>query len=65
MAKSFIKSPATPIATPPAGHKGSSGIFDGKHKGPFGAYPRTPSKDGAPEKFYDTNAPFGKFPTDD
>lgn len=64
MAKGIMKSPAEPIATPPAGHKGSSGIYDGKHKGPFGSYPRTPSS-GPPEKHYDTNGPFGKFPTDD
>lgn len=66
MAKNNImKSPATPIAQPPAGYKGSSGVFDGAHKTAFGKYPRTKSKDGVPEKIYDTNGPFGKIPAKD
>ena len=61
MANSIIKSPTEPIASPPKGFKGSAGVYDGKHTGPFGKYPRTGSKDGVPEKIYDTNGPFGKF----
>ena len=60
--KDLMKSPADPIAKP---SKGSPGIYDGKHKNDFGKYPRTKSKDGVPEKHYDTNAPFGKFPAQD
>ena len=65
MAKNIMKTPAEAPASPPAGYKGSPGIYDGKHKGPFGQYPRTPSKDGVPEKLYDTVGPFGKFPGKD
>jgi len=66
MAKnSLIKSPATPLAQPPAGNKGSAGVYDGAHKNAFGKYPRTKSKDGVPEKHYDTAGPFGKFPGKD
>ena len=55
-----MQSPADPIASPPKGHKGSSGKFDGDNYGPFGKFKRTKSKDGAPEKIYDTVGPFGK-----
>jgi hypothetical protein len=65
MAKNIISGPVDSIASPPKGYKGSSGVFDGAHKGPFGKYPRTKSKDGVPEKIYDTAGPFGKFPGQD
>jgi len=54
MAKNIMKTPSNFPVNPPAGHKGSPGVYDGKHGGEFGQYSRTPSKDGAPEKHMDT-----------
>lgn len=46
--KNLIKSPAEPVGK--GSKKGGPGVYDGKHSGPAGAYPRSKSKDGVPEK---------------
>ena len=57
--KNLIKSPVEPIATPPAGFKGSGG---GTYDGIEGQKRRTPTPDGPPEKVFDDVGPLPKAP---
>lgn len=49
----FVNSPMKPIATPPAGYKGGPGVYDNAKVPPQNAYPRTPSPNAVPEKFFE------------
>jgi hypothetical protein len=56
----FVSTPVDMVAQPPAGYKGSKGVYNGEDQGAFAGYKRTSSPNAVPEKTYDGSMPATK-----
>jgi hypothetical protein len=55
MSEDFVNTPmeGTGFVKTPAGYKGGPGVYDNANCPPANEYPRTPSPNGVPEKFFE------------